>query len=127
MSFGFLSRLTVKPVVSNFVRRCSSLDQPVPDMENPYKKSKTQCILCKYKIELNYKNPRLLSQFVSPLTGNIYDKHITGLCEAQQGKLVDMIRKSRYNGLMPVIFRDPKFKNDPKLFDPTRPIRPNPY
>ena len=55
MSFRLLTRLTVTPVGPNCVRRCSSHDQPVPDMENPYKKKSVQCILCKYKIELNYK------------------------------------------------------------------------
>ena len=30
-------------------------DAPHPDMDNPYVKEKVQCILCKYKIELNYK------------------------------------------------------------------------
>ena len=38
-----------------------------------------------------------------------------------------MIKKSRYNGLLAHIYKDPKFKDDPKLFDPTRPSRPNPY
>lgn len=102
-------------------------DAPVSEMENPFKKKVTQCILCKYKIELNYKNPRLLSQFISPLTGSLYGKHITGLCEGQQNKLIEMLKKSRYNGFMGYIFKDPRFKNDPKLFDPTRPLRPNPH
>ena len=47
-------------------------------MRNPYEKEQRQCILCKYKIEVNYKNPRLLSQFVSPFTGKLYDRNITG-------------------------------------------------
>ena len=47
-------------------------------MRNPYEKEQRQCILCKYEIEVNYKNPRLLSQFVSPFTGKLYDRNITG-------------------------------------------------
>lgn len=40
-------------------------DQPV-DMPNPFKKEKVECILCKHKIEPDYKNVKLLSQFQSP-------------------------------------------------------------
>ncbi|RWS21656.1 28S ribosomal protein S18c-like protein [Leptotrombidium deliense] len=101
--------------------------QPTPNMENPYKKEKKQCILCKYGVQLDYKNPRLLSQFVSPFTGRVYDKHITGLCEKQQQILKAELWKSQRSGFMPYIYRDPRFANDPKLFNPMRPQRPNPH
>ena len=47
-------------------------------MSNPYEADCRQCILCKNKIVVDYKNPRLLSQFVSPFTGKIYESNITG-------------------------------------------------
>lgn len=57
--------------------------QPV-QMENPYQKDKRLCVLCKYEIAPDYKNTRLLSQFVSRFTGRLYGRHITGLCKKQQ-------------------------------------------
>ena len=46
------------------------------------------CILCprRYEEKLvpNYKNPKLLSQFISPHTGRVYQSHITGLCAYMQ-------------------------------------------
>ena len=46
------------------------------------------CVLCprqfKENIMPNYKNPKLLSQFVSPHTGHVYQAHITGLCSYMQ-------------------------------------------
>ncbi|CAG2177163.1 unnamed protein product, partial [Oppiella nova] len=52
-------------------------DLPDLSLANPYRKAKQICILCKYGIEVDYKNVQLLSQFVSPYTGRLYDKHIT--------------------------------------------------
>ncbi|RWS02579.1 28S ribosomal protein S18c-like protein, partial [Dinothrombium tinctorium] len=100
---------------------------PNTNLENPYAKQKKQCILCKYNIEVNYKNPRLLSQFVSPFTGLLYNKHITGLCTKQQQLVERELRLAKYLGLMPYVFRDARFCKDPRLFNPLRPQRPNPY
>ena len=47
-------------------------------MTNPYESEKRQCILCYRKIEVDYKNPRLLSQFLSSFTGKVYERNITG-------------------------------------------------
>lgn len=102
-------------------------DKGFVDKPTPYELPKQQCILCKHKIQLDYKNPRLLSQFVSPLNGMVYDKHITGLCELQQTILQREIKKSRLTYLMPIYYRHPKYNADPKLFNPDRPQRPNPY
>lgn len=113
-------------------------------MTNPYLKEKPQCILCRYGIEIDYKvntffresllivilclqNVRLLSQFVSPYTGRMYDKHITGLCERQHRAVRKEHSRAVRFGLMSMFYRDPKYNNDPKLFDPTRPQRANPY
>ena len=68
-----------------------------------------------------------MTQFVSPFTGRLYDKHITGLCEAQHRAVKKEVQRAQLWGLMSRFYRDPKFNDDPKLFDPTRPSRPNPY
>uniref|UniRef100_A0A183A1P7 RT18C protein n=1 Tax=Echinostoma caproni TaxID=27848 RepID=A0A183A1P7_9TREM len=67
-------------------------------MEDPYKKTKKRCFLCKHNIELDYKNVRLLSQFVSPYTGRIYGRHITGLCIPMQKRISTLITRSRQFG-----------------------------
>jgi len=68
------------------------------DITNPYERDRIECILCRYKVDLDYKNVKLLSQFVSSFTGNIYERHITRLCKTQQDKLVSEIRRSRLSG-----------------------------
>nr|CAG4652377.1 EOG090X0N7H [Triops cancriformis] len=93
------------------------------DMPNPYVKDATKCILCKHNVEVEYKNVRLLSQFVSPFTGKVYNRNITGLC-AKQDKLVkEEIRKAQNFGYMPVTIKAPQYLKDPRLFDPGHPIR----
>ncbi|XP_077544013.1 mitochondrial ribosomal protein S18C isoform X1 [Haemaphysalis longicornis] len=102
-------------------------DMPHPDMENPFQKERRLCILCKHNIDVDYKNVKLLSQFVSPYTGKLYEKHITGLCEKQQAKVLREIMKAKKCGMMPHYLKMPKFLKDPKLFDPFKPTRPNPH
>ena len=94
---------------------------------NPYEKPKTKCILCRTETRLDYKNARLLQQFVSTFSGRVYEQHVTGLCDAQYKLLLDTIRLSRRTGFMPIFTKDPKYLRDPKLFDPLRPIRPHSY
>lgn len=110
----------------NPLQKCADAE-PISGVKNPYEKEKRRCLLCRYDIKLDYKNPRLLSQFVSAFTGRFYEKHITGLCEHQQKKLYETIKKSRMAGYMPVMTKDPRFLKDPRLFDPMNPQRPNPY
>ncbi|KAL1439273.1 hypothetical protein MTO96_010303 [Rhipicephalus appendiculatus] len=71
------------------------IDMPDFNMENPFKKEPRQCILCKHNIQVDYKNVKLLSQFVSPYTGKIYEKHITGLCQKQQESVKREIMKAK--------------------------------
>ncbi|XP_015174115.1 PREDICTED: 28S ribosomal protein S18c, mitochondrial [Polistes dominula] len=102
--------------------------EDMPDLrENPYKKEKQQCLLCKLNIEPNYKNVRLLSQFQSRYTGRIYGKHITGLCTNKQQKVETEILKAQNAGLMGYFTKDPRYVNDPPLFNPDRPLRPHKY
>ncbi|XP_072377641.1 small ribosomal subunit protein bS18m [Diabrotica undecimpunctata] len=109
-----------------FVRSSSTnVDAPDFEMENPYEKEKVQCILCKHKIEPDYKNVRLLSQFQSPYTGRIYGRHITGLCKRQQQKVEKEIVKAQFAGLMAYYLKEPVFLQDPELFDVEKPIRPH--
>lgn len=56
------------------------------------------CILCKMNIIPDYKNTRMLSQFISRFTGRIYGRHITGLCRHKQEHVEKEIKKSREAG-----------------------------
>ncbi|CAN7951706.1 unnamed protein product [Ixodes pacificus] len=105
------------------------LDEDMPhfDMPNPYQREGRKCILCKHNIDVDYKNVKLLSQFVSSYTGKIYEKHITGLCEKQQRRVKTEIFKARKCGLMPHYLKMAKFLKDPRLFNPFNPSRPNPH
>ncbi|KAK8754111.1 hypothetical protein OTU49_010951 [Cherax quadricarinatus] len=102
------------------------MQQPI-EMPNPYEREKVCCILCKYNINLNFKNVRLLSQFVSPYTGKLYGRNITRLCRRQQEELEQQIRKSIAAGYMAAKMKSLDFLKDPKLFDPSNPVRPHNY
>lgn len=107
--------------------KCEDIDDDMvlKTESNPYKKPPRKCFLCANKIELDYKNARLLQQFVSSFSGRVYDRHITGLCDGQQRLLLETIALSRRVGYMPVFVKEPKYLRDPKLFDPLKPIRPH--
>ncbi|XP_055338589.1 uncharacterized protein LOC129588416 [Paramacrobiotus metropolitanus] len=100
-------------------------DLPLEAMPNPYKKERERCILCKYNIELDYKNARLISQFVSRYTGLIYERQTTGLCRMQDEKLRHCHKEACIAGYMPrsLGVTEPVFLHDPKLFDPFVPKR----
>lgn len=101
-------------------------DEPI-SMENPYKKEQQVCILCKYDIEPDFKNVRLLSQFQSTYTGRIYGRHITGLCKTKQERVELEIIKAQKAGLMPTYHKAVEFIKDPKLFNPEKPLRSHKY
>lgn len=111
---------------------------------SPYVKSQEKCILCKHSelfdwinnminrinsldIKIDYKNTRLLQQFVSSFSGRVYEQHITGLCTLQYKQLLRAIKYSRKAGYMPILTKEPKFLRDPKLFDPMHPKRQHSY
>lgn len=104
----------------------SESDQPI-SIENPFKREDRKCILCELNIYPDYKNVRLLSQFQSPYTGRIYGRHITGLCKNKQELLEKEISKAQSLAFMPGYLKSPEFLEDPKLFDPERPLRPHPH
>ncbi|TPP56091.1 Mitochondrial ribosomal protein S18C [Fasciola gigantica] len=89
-------------------------DEPV-FMDDPYKKAKKRCFLCEHNIDLDYKNVRLLSQFVSPYTGRIYGRHITGLCIPMQKRVSKLITRSRQFGFMPFESKETVFLKDPRI------------
>lgn len=91
-------------------------DLPVK-MENPYKEPVKGCILCSNNIHVDYKNIQLLSQFISPHTGRIYGRHITGLCSKRQREISKAIKKACSMGFMSVTLKDPQFMKDPNICD----------
>ncbi|KAL2716126.1 hypothetical protein V1478_013802 [Vespula squamosa] len=104
------------------------IEEDMPDLDtNPYKKEKQQCLLCRLNIQPDFKNVRLLSQFQSRYTGRIYGRHITGLCKNKQEQVEKEILKAQNAGLMGYFTKDPKYVNDPPLFDPNNPLRPHKY
>ncbi|XP_067114385.1 28S ribosomal protein S18c, mitochondrial [Osmerus mordax] len=89
-------------------------DMPVP-MENPYKQPEKGCVLT--GITVDYRNVQLLSQFISPHTGRIYGRHITGLCGKKQKEISKAIKKSISMGFMSVTHKHPQFMKDPNICD----------
>ncbi|XP_075400208.1 small ribosomal subunit protein bS18m isoform X2 [Tenrec ecaudatus] len=57
----------------------------------------------------------LLSQFISPFTGCIYGRHITGLCGKKQKEITKAIKRAQIMGFMPVTYKDPAYLKDPKI------------
>lgn len=129
---GYIQRI----VLTNHTVKYSSRNQnaetkvdendPAP-IKNPYKRDDRECLLCKMNITPDYKNARLLSQFQSMYTGRIYGRHITGLCQKKQKEVEKAIKHSQACGFMPIYHKSLDFVNDPKLYDPEKPIRPHPH
>ncbi|KAM3874208.1 small ribosomal subunit protein bS18m [Diretmus argenteus] len=82
-------------------------------IENPFKKPQKGCILC--NITVDYKNIQLLSQFISPHTGRIYGRHITGLCGRKQRAVTKAIKKAQSMGFMSVTHKHPQLMKDPNI------------
>ncbi|XP_028663879.1 28S ribosomal protein S18b, mitochondrial isoform X1 [Erpetoichthys calabaricus] len=60
------------------------------------------CPVCRDpKIIVDYRNIKLLDQFISSHTGVVHDTTKTGLCRKQQKSLVKEIEKARGHGLIP--------------------------
>ncbi|XP_056587211.1 28S ribosomal protein S18c, mitochondrial [Triplophysa dalaica] len=115
-----VSRQPVNPVVRavKCTRSLTTSQQPTKDdmpikTENPYKQPPKTCILCKTLVD--FKNVQLLSQFISPHTGRIYGRHITGLCGQKQREVTKAIKKARSMGFMSVTLKDPQFIKDPDI------------
>ncbi|XP_060916181.1 28S ribosomal protein S18b, mitochondrial [Labrus mixtus] len=60
------------------------------------------CPICRDpKVVIHHQNVKLLQQFISPHTGEVYDPTRTGVCMKQQKKLTEAINTSRDHGLLP--------------------------
>ncbi|XP_055381330.1 28S ribosomal protein S18c, mitochondrial [Condylostylus longicornis] len=105
---------------------CTKNDEPI-EMPNPFEKEKVKCILCEMGVTPNYKNVRLLAQFQSPYTGRIYGRHITGLCKQKQEQVEKAITRAQHCALMPYYHKNVDYLEDPKLFNPEKPLRPHKY
>uniref|UniRef100_A0A4X2K8Z2 Small ribosomal subunit protein bS18m n=1 Tax=Vombatus ursinus TaxID=29139 RepID=A0A4X2K8Z2_VOMUR len=97
---------------SQYKQVATNEDLPVT-VENPYKEPNKKCILCGKPVD--YKNVQLLSQFVSPFTGCIYGRHITGLCGKKQKEITKAIKWAQIMGFIPVTYKDPAYLKDPKI------------
>ena len=66
-----------------------------------YFRRKKVCKFCVEKIEaINYKDVRLLSQFVAE-SGKIVPRRLTGVCTPQQRRLSSAIKQARHIALLP--------------------------
>uniref|UniRef100_I3K3S5 Small ribosomal subunit protein bS18m n=1 Tax=Oreochromis niloticus TaxID=8128 RepID=I3K3S5_ORENI len=83
------------------------------NMENPYREPQKGCVLC--DVTVDFKNIQLLSQFISPHTGRIYGRHITGLCGRKQKEVSKAIKKAQSMGFMSVTHKNPQFMKDPNV------------
>ncbi|XP_042250888.1 28S ribosomal protein S18c, mitochondrial-like [Thunnus maccoyii] len=88
-------------------------DDVLVKIENPYIEAQKGCILC--SVTVDFKNIQLLSQFISPHTGRIYGRHITGLCGRKQKEVSKAIKKAQSMGFMSVTHKHPQFMKDPNI------------
>ncbi|XP_074474562.1 small ribosomal subunit protein bS18m [Sebastes fasciatus] len=88
-------------------------DQLLVQMENPFKQPQKGCLLC--SVTVDFKNTQLLSQFISPHSGRIYGRHITGLCGRKQKEVSKAIKKAHSMGFMSVTHKHPEFMKDPNI------------
>ena len=88
--------------LTEMVNEASAKDRPIYDMPDPYTKEEAMCILCprRYSVEIrpDFRNPKLLSQFISPHTGLVYKKHITGLCSFMQDEVEQEVNRAKALG-----------------------------
>ncbi len=63
---------------------------------------KKVCKFCVEKIDaIDYKDVRLLGQFVSPESGKIVPRRLTGVCTPHQRRLTNAIKQARNIALLP--------------------------
>ena len=130
---------------SNVAESCSA-------SADPYAKEAISCVLCprRYSVPIraDYKNPKLLAQFVSPHTGLVYKAHITGLCAFMQEEVEMATKKAQHfgeevydvrcpaaglhfnyfvSGYLATRMKELHYYKDPALFNPSRPFKRNPH
>ncbi|KAK6185809.1 hypothetical protein SNE40_007958 [Patella caerulea] len=84
-------------------------DEPIANMNNPYKAKQRKCILCTRNVYIDYKNVELLSQFVSQHSGRILPRSRTGLCIPMQKHIARLIQRARTLAFMPYMHKDPEY------------------
>jgi small subunit ribosomal protein S18 len=73
--------------------------------QRKYFRRKKVCKFCVEKIDaINYKDVRLLSQFVAE-SGKIVPRRLTGVCTPHQRRLTDAIKQARNIALLPFTSR----------------------
>ncbi|XP_078127975.1 small ribosomal subunit protein bS18m [Sander vitreus] len=88
-------------------------DTTLVKLENPFREPQRGCVLC--NVSVDFKNTQLLSQFISPHTGRIYGRHLTGLCGRKQKEVSKAIKKAHSMGFMSVTHKHPQFMKDPNI------------
>jgi ribosomal protein S18 len=100
-------------------------------VSDPYEKEIPMCVLCPRKYETpirpDWRNPKLLAQFVSLHTGLVYKKNVTGLCQFMQDEVEREVKIAQNIGYLATKMKEPHYIKDPKLFEPSRPTRKNHY
>ncbi len=66
--------------------------------------TKKPCIFTKQEIQyIDYKDVEVLKKFISPATGKILPRRLTGTSAKYQRKLAKAIKQSREIGLLPFV------------------------
>ncbi|XP_069602550.1 small ribosomal subunit protein mS40 [Ranitomeya imitator] len=65
------------------------------------------CPICRdQNLGVDYRNVKLLQQFICPHTGVVYDPTRTGVCMKQHKRLVKAITEAEDHGLLPVMIQN---------------------
>src|SRR5574339_1224851 len=76
-------------------------DKAVATQKKQYFRRKKVCRFCVEKIDdINYKDVRLLSSFVSE-KGKIVPRRLTGVCAPHQRRLTEAVKQARNIALLP--------------------------
>ena len=77
-----------------------------PDNKRPNKivRFQKQCMFCKEKPEIDYKNISMLSRYVNS-KGRITSRKLTGNCAKHQRKVAKEIKRARFLALLPHVAR----------------------
>ncbi|CAG2220081.1 MRPS18 [Mytilus edulis] len=111
--------LSKPPEISSFVKKASKFTSRRRDAKTTFSVEKLEETLKELEEKVDYSdnmNGRILSQFVSPNTGRIYGRKITGLCIPMQREISRLIKQSRTFGFMPYTYKKTEYLKDPLLF-----------
>ena len=90
---------TGRPIAAS--QRPTGGDKAIATGKKQYFRRKKVCKFCVEKIDgINYKDVRMLSQFVAE-SGKIVPRRLTGVCTPHQRRLTDAIKQARNIALLP--------------------------